>query len=183
MSPTTTLGETVWELPPLILHPFNERIPPSALLENSKAALMLSGMIPGDGTDPADLKRRLMRGRYSEMRMLFFLGKDVMRWMDQCMEWAERVPELAGAGDLCAQSFAGLLTWTCQREADSLGRGRLCLDLCAGHRDERCVCRPAADRSPLGGVSARLPSLCGLSVPLLYGIADAPRDRAGELPV
>jgi hypothetical protein len=71
---------------------------------------MLSGMIPGDGTDPADLKRRLMRGRYSEMRMLFFLGKDVMRWMDQCMEWAERVPELAGAGDLCAQSFAGLLT-------------------------------------------------------------------------
>src|SRR2546427_823891 len=35
-------GRTVWNLPPLILHPFNERVPPAALLENSKAALMLA---------------------------------------------------------------------------------------------------------------------------------------------
>jgi len=109
MSPTTTLGETVWDLPPLILHPFNERIPPSALLENSKAALMLSGLIPSDGSDADDLKRRLLSGRYSEMRMLFFLGKDVLRWMDQCLEWAGRVPELSAAQDLCQQSFASLL--------------------------------------------------------------------------
>jgi hypothetical protein len=100
----------VWELPPLILHPFNERVSPSDLLENSKAALMLSGMIPSDGTDAADLKRRLTSGRYSELRMLFFLGKDVMRWIDQCTEWADRVPELSRAGDVRAQSFAGLLT-------------------------------------------------------------------------
>jgi len=110
MSPTTTLGETVWQLPPLILHPFNERVPPSALLENSKAALMLSGMIPSDGTDPGDLKRRLMQGRYSELRMLFFLGKDVMRWVNQCVEWATRTAEPAGISDLRTQSFAGLLT-------------------------------------------------------------------------
>ena len=110
MSPATTLGETVWELPPLILHPFNERIPPSALLENSKAALMLSGLIPSDGTDAGDLKKRLLHGRYSEMRMLFFLGKDVMRWIEQCLEWAGSVPELAGAADLRTQSFAGMLT-------------------------------------------------------------------------
>ncbi len=70
MSPAkTTLGDTVWDLPPLILHPFNERVPPTALLENSKAALMLSGLIPGDGTDREDLKRRLLAGRYSELRM------------------------------------------------------------------------------------------------------------------
>src|SRR5262245_48233388 len=50
-TPMTTFGETVWMLPPLILHPFNERVPPSALLENSKAALMLSGLIPSDGSD------------------------------------------------------------------------------------------------------------------------------------
>src|SRR5215472_610649 len=92
----TSLGATVWELPPLILHPFNERMPPSALLDNSKAALMLSGLIPSDGTDPESLKTRLLAGRYSEIRMLFFLGKDVFRWIDQCMEWSERVPELAG---------------------------------------------------------------------------------------
>ncbi|HTP32923.1 MAG TPA: hypothetical protein VMJ75_12175 [Candidatus Acidoferrales bacterium] len=109
MSPTTTLGATVWELPPLILHPFNERVSPSALLDNSKAALMLAGLIPSDGSDADELKRRLLGGRYSELRMLFFLGKDVLRWIDQCADWAERIPELAAAGDVRRQSFAGLL--------------------------------------------------------------------------
>jgi hypothetical protein len=112
MSPTITLGESVWELPPLILHPFNERVPPSALLENSRAALMLSGLIPNDGTDADDLKRRLLDGRYSEMRMLFFLGKDVFRWIGQCLEWSATTPELTPLGDLRSQSFAGLLTAT-----------------------------------------------------------------------
>ena len=107
--PTTTLGERVWELPPLILHPFNERVPPSALLENSKAALMLSGLIPSDGSDEDDLKRRLLAGRYSEIRMLFFLGKDVFRWIEQCVEWGQRVPEWSGA-EIHPQSFAALLT-------------------------------------------------------------------------
>jgi hypothetical protein len=109
MSPAkTTFGMAAWDLPPLILHPFNERIPPAALLENSKAALMLSGLIPSDGADRDALKRRLLAGRYSEMRMLFFLGKDVFRWLDQCVEWAARIPELA-AQELHPQSFAGLL--------------------------------------------------------------------------
>jgi hypothetical protein len=40
--------------------------------------------------------------------MLFFLGKDVMRWIEQCLDWAQRISELAP--DLRAQSFAGLLT-------------------------------------------------------------------------
>ena len=108
-TPTTVFGETIWDLPPLILHPFNERIPPSALLENSKAALMLSGLIPTDGSDPDDLKRRLLAGRYGEIRMLYFLGKDIGRWIEQCVEWAERVPALVSSGP-AKQSFAGLLT-------------------------------------------------------------------------
>jgi hypothetical protein len=99
----------VWELPPLILHPFNERVPPSALLENSKAALMLSGLIPSDGSDQEDLQRRLLAGRYAEIRMLYFLGKDVFRWIEQCVEWGQRVPELSGA-EIRPQSFAALLT-------------------------------------------------------------------------
>jgi hypothetical protein len=107
--PTTTLGERVWELPPLILHPFNERAPPSALLENSKAALMLAGLIPSDGSDQEDLKRRLLAGRYSEIRMLFYLGKDILRWIEQCVEWGQRVPEL-NVAETRAQSFAALLT-------------------------------------------------------------------------
>jgi hypothetical protein len=110
MSPVATnLEGTVWDLPPLILHPFNERVPPSTLLDNSKAALMLHGLIPPDGSDREDLTRRLLHGRYAEIRMLFFLGKDVFRWLDQCLEWAGRFPELKDC-ELHRQSFAGLLT-------------------------------------------------------------------------
>jgi hypothetical protein len=107
--PNTPLDETVWDLPPLILHPFNERIPPSALLDNSKAALMLSGLIPSNGTDEEELTRRLLAGRYGEVRMLYFLGKDVFRWLEQCLDWVSRVPEFRGE-ELRAQSFAALLT-------------------------------------------------------------------------
>jgi len=110
MSPAiTTLGQTVWDLPPLILHPFNERIEPSTLLESSRAALMLSGLIPNEGVARDDLDRRLLSGRYAELRMLFFLGKDVFRWIDQCVEWVERMPELEGM-EIRRQSLARLLT-------------------------------------------------------------------------
>src|ERR1051325_448332 len=99
----------IQDLPPLILHPFNERVPPSTLLDNSKAALMLSGLIPADGAGEDELQRRVLAGRYGEIRMLFFLGKDVFRWVDQCAEWAESVNSLRGQA-LRPQSFAGLLT-------------------------------------------------------------------------
>jgi hypothetical protein len=108
-TPITTLCETEWALPPLILHPFNERVPPSTLLENSKAALMLSGLIPNDGSDREELNRRLLAGRCGEVRMLYFLGKDVLRWIGQCVEWSERVRELKST-DIQPQSFATLLT-------------------------------------------------------------------------
>jgi len=107
--PITTFGQTVWSLPPLILHPFNEHVPPAALLENSRAALILSGLIPDEGADHEELRRRLLAGRYAEVRMLFFLGKDVLRWIDQCLESIQREPELHNS-DIHAQSFAGLLT-------------------------------------------------------------------------
>jgi len=102
-------GNTVWQLPPLILHPFNEHTPPCTLLENSKAALMLSGLVPSDGSDEDALRRRLLSGRYAEVRMLFFLGKDICRWLDQSVEWAAGVPQLEGL-DIRKQSFAALLT-------------------------------------------------------------------------
>jgi hypothetical protein len=109
MPAITKLGDTVWCLPPLILHPFNEHVPASALLENSKAALILSGLVPGGGADPAELHRRLLSGRYAEIRMLFFLGKDVHRWIEQCLESLGRDPALHDL-EIRGQSFAGLLT-------------------------------------------------------------------------
>jgi hypothetical protein len=108
-SPTTSSGEAVWQMPPLILHPFNERVSPGTLMENSKAALMLSGLIPSEGIDREELKRRLLTGRHSEIRMLYFLGKDVFRWIGQCTEIVQRTPELESTG-MKRQSFAGLLT-------------------------------------------------------------------------
>jgi hypothetical protein len=97
------------ELPPLILHPFHERVPAEALLENSKAALMLSGLIPNDGSPEEELQHRILRGRYGEVRMLFFLGKDIFRWLDQCAEFVERLPGLQSSA-LKRQSFAEFLT-------------------------------------------------------------------------
>jgi hypothetical protein len=108
LSNVPALGNTTWEMPPLILHPFSERISPATLLENSKAALMLSGLIPSEGEDRDELTRRLLAGRYSEIRMLYFLGKDVFRWIGQCTEIARRDPELCQA-EVTRQSFAGLL--------------------------------------------------------------------------
>jgi hypothetical protein len=108
-APTAYSHETVWNLPPLILHPFNEQVPPAKLLENSKAALMLSGLVPSDGTEEEELHRRVMAGRYSEVRMLFFLGKDVLRWLDHCLDSVSRNPELLASG-IKRQSFASLLT-------------------------------------------------------------------------
>ena len=105
---TVQTADQVWELPPLILHPFNERMPATALLEHSRAALMLSGVLPDDGSDREELLRRVLAGRYSEIRMLFFLGRDVFRWIEQCVDWASRIPEVPG--ELRPQSFAGLLT-------------------------------------------------------------------------
>jgi hypothetical protein len=108
-TPINDFGGAGWELPPLILHPFNERVSPATLLENSKAALMLAGLAARDGTEDETLQRRVLTGRYAELRMLFFIGKDVMRWLEQCAEWASRVPELLNA---CVrrQSFARLIT-------------------------------------------------------------------------
>jgi hypothetical protein len=104
-----TSAQTIWELPPLILHPFNEKAQPAELLENSRAALILSGLMPSDGADPIELERRVLTGRYAEVRMLYYLGKDVFRWIAQCMEHVERIPEL-NAWQIYPQSIAGLLT-------------------------------------------------------------------------
>ena len=35
-----------------------------------------------------------MRARYLEIRMLYFLGKDVFRWVEQCVESVERARNL-----------------------------------------------------------------------------------------
>jgi hypothetical protein len=99
---------TVHKLPPLILHPFADQSGPPKVLQSSRASLMLQGLLPSGQQTPEDLERALLEGRYQEIRMLFYVGKDVLRWIEQCMEHVSRDPELRTSA--CQpQSFAAYL--------------------------------------------------------------------------
>ena len=113
-------GTALWELPPLILHPFADQSGPSKLLESSRASLMLQGLLPNTEFGPDDLARKLLEGRSSEIRMLYFVGKDVLRWTAQCLDSVNRVPELAGEGLREASFAAFLVTDTPQHVVDKL---------------------------------------------------------------
>ena len=95
-------------LPPLILHPFADAHGPDKLVESSRANLMLQGLLPSGERAPADLDHALLEGRYQEIRMLYYVGKDVMRWIEQCVEHVERIPEFRSLG-IRPQSFAAYL--------------------------------------------------------------------------
>ncbi len=99
---------TTHKLPPLILHPFADQSGPPKVLQSSRASLMLQGLLPSGQQTPEDLERALLEGRYQEIRMLFYVGKDVLRWIEQCMEHVSRDPELRTSA--CQpQSFAAYL--------------------------------------------------------------------------
>src|SRR5579863_7972730 len=95
-------------LPPLILHPFADAGGPDKLVESSRASLMIQGLLPSGERATEELDRALIDGRYCEIRMLFYVGKDLLRWIDQCMEYVDRQPELRGIG-IKYQSFAAYL--------------------------------------------------------------------------
>lgn len=97
-----------WKLPPLILHPFSEPSGPEKLLASSRASLMLQGVLPGDDHTVQELEVTLLSGRYCEVTMLFYVGKDLLRWADQCMELVERTEALRHSG-LRRESFTHLL--------------------------------------------------------------------------
>jgi hypothetical protein len=105
---TKTVVEKEYRLPPLILHPFAQERGPDTLLQGSKAQLMLNGFLPLGDSGRDELERLVLAGRYQEIRMLFFLGKDVLRWVDQCVDFTQRDPELKDRG-IREQSFSGLL--------------------------------------------------------------------------
>lgn len=94
-------------LPPLILHPFADASGPSKLVESSRASLMLQGLLPAGDLTPDQIEARLLEGRYCEIRMLFYVGKDLVRWVEQCMEAMERYPDLIGKFNF--QSFVTYL--------------------------------------------------------------------------
>ncbi len=115
MTPESSFGtapalshSVVRTLPPLILHPFADAGGPGKLVESSRANLKLQGLLPQGEATRDDLDRALLDGRYSELRMLYYVGKDLARWIEQCLEFAERNQNVLPRG-ICFQSFAGLL--------------------------------------------------------------------------
>jgi hypothetical protein len=78
------------ELPPIILHPF----------DNRAGAARIDSPI-GSFSD-----QKYFEARYAELRMLCFLGKDLDRWLGQCMETSRGQAGLEGAHEA---SFIGLL--------------------------------------------------------------------------
>ena len=105
---TVVFGTQKWELPPLILHPFSDHSGPTKLVQSSRASLMLNGLLPQGETSEDELTRKLIEGRVCEIRMLFFVGKDLLRWIAQCLDFINSIPELKGAG-IREQSLAEFL--------------------------------------------------------------------------
>jgi hypothetical protein len=96
------------KLPPLILHPFADAGGPDKLVESSRASLMLQGLLPTGERTTEDLDKSLLEGRYCEIRMLFYVGKDLVRWIEQSLEHIERQPCFRDSG-IKFQSFAAYL--------------------------------------------------------------------------
>jgi hypothetical protein len=99
------MAQTV-QLPPLILHPFSGGSRTDDLVEGSLASLALQGMV-ASSEEEAVLLGRMLAGRYQEIRMLLFLGKDIFRWLQQCVEHVQK--SQAADSRIVAQSFAALI--------------------------------------------------------------------------
>ncbi len=98
-----------WELPHLILHPFSSANDATKLAESTQANLMLKDLLPHSDIPQEVLEDRVLDGRYREIRWLFYIGRDIVRWIDQCLDFARSHDELRQP-DLRFQSFAALLT-------------------------------------------------------------------------
>jgi hypothetical protein len=85
-------------------------------MEASRASLALQGLAPAS-LGSSQLEQRLIEGRYCELSMLFYLGKDLLRWISQCTDVAGHTAELAGR-ELRAESFAALLIEDAPQEVE-----------------------------------------------------------------
>lgn len=64
-------------------------------MQGSRASLMMQGLIPNDHMTFDQLEELLLDGKVCEIRMLFYVGKDLLRWIDQSVETLSREQEPA----------------------------------------------------------------------------------------
>lgn len=77
-----------------------------------------------------DLDQQLLRGRHAELRMLYYIGKDVTRWMEQCSESASSSPVFAGRR-IQPETFAVFLVQHVPNHVRNKLEGWGVLDFCA----------------------------------------------------
>jgi len=104
----SALGERVWEMPPLILHLFNQRVPADSLLENSRAALMLSGLYPATAQAAKNFAAASSLDAWARSACCIFSARISSAGWTSGVESVRRIPEYDEAG-IRTQSFAGLL--------------------------------------------------------------------------
>jgi hypothetical protein len=92
-------------IPPLILHPFSGHGAEDSL-DGVRASMELEGLIASEADD-TDINRRILSGRYQEIRMLIFLGKDLFRWLQQAVEHIQSGRDTDTR--IVEQSFAALV--------------------------------------------------------------------------
>jgi hypothetical protein len=125
-----TTNPASFRLPPLILHPFSAPEDTSVLMESSRASLALQGFLPSDGGNSRDLDQQLLRGRYAELRMLYYIGKDLIRWMEQCSESATASRKFADVR-IRPETFAVVLVQHVPTHVRAKLEGWGVLDFCA----------------------------------------------------
>lgn len=86
MAPESLFAVSTLKLPPLILHPFADSTTPNKLMAGSRANLMLQGILPNENLSSGELREILLESRVCEIRMLYYVGKDLLRWIEQCVE-------------------------------------------------------------------------------------------------
>jgi hypothetical protein len=69
---------------------------------------MLQGLLPTETFTREQLDRTLLEGRFCEIRMLYYVGKDLVRWIEQCLEIVQR-EELLRKAEVEFHSFVALL--------------------------------------------------------------------------
>jgi hypothetical protein len=99
-------------------------------MESSRASLALQGFLPKQETAAQDLDQQLLRGRYAELRMLYYIGKDILRWFEQCTETVSFSSVFEGRR-LRAETFAVFLVQHVPPHVRTKLEGWGVLDFCA----------------------------------------------------
>ena len=69
---------------------------------------MIQGLLPRRDVTVEELEERLLEGRFCEIRMLYYVGRDLFRWIEQCQDFVDREHTLKDQ-NIVFQSFAALL--------------------------------------------------------------------------